>query len=139
MTLSLQGAAYMTLSEEKAGQHLRHFMQHHHGRSPHHAPLPGQQPVESTSKAPSTAPGLVASVGGQSTAASTGPDHSKSGGVGSGSSDGMHVHVLLRPRALQLLTGRSRFNYTHGICADHIMHERRVSVTFRYSPLRPLR
>lgn len=56
---------------------------------------------------------------------------------GGGGSD-MHNVVLLRPRALQLLTGRSRFNFTHGICSDHVIDDRRVSITFRYSPLKPV-
>lgn len=139
VTLSLQGAVYMTLSQESAGPHLRTFMQSHRGKSPPHPPLPGHHPEESTAQAPLTGSSLVAAAGDRSTAGSMGPQRSKHSGVSATSSCGMHVRVLLRPRALQLLTGRSRFEYTHGICADHVMDERRVSITFRYSPLRPVR
>lgn len=139
MTLSLQGSVYMTLSQEHAGQHLRHYMQSHQGNSLpdlHHT-QPCQY-LEDSTHGTFSAHTLASPVGGYSgTHTSRGSVASKPGG--GGAIIGMHARVLLRPRALQLLTGRSRFNFTHGICTDHILDERRVSITFRYSPLRPVR
>jgi alkylated DNA repair dioxygenase AlkB len=45
------------------------------------------------------------------------------------------VKVLLNPRCLQLLTGLSRYNYTHSIDHDDLLSDRRISVTMRQSPL----
>jgi alkylated DNA repair dioxygenase AlkB len=42
--------------------------------------------------------------------------------------------VLLPRRTLQVLTGRARYDYSHGIRNQDILSERRVSVTMRESP-----
>ncbi|CAM6129207.1 unnamed protein product [Calypogeia fissa] len=41
--------------------------------------------------------------------------------------------VKLAPRSLQILTGESRYSYTHGIQRNDILDPRRVSMTFRQS------
>ena len=43
--------------------------------------------------------------------------------------------VLLKQGTLQLLTGRSRYDYSHGIRNEDFLHETRVSITLRESPL----
>jgi alkylated DNA repair dioxygenase AlkB len=43
--------------------------------------------------------------------------------------------VLLKRRTLQLLTGRSRYDYSHGICNHDFLNDTRVSITMRESPL----
>lgn len=45
------------------------------------------------------------------------------------------VHVLLKRRCLQVLTGPARYQYTHGITNEHLHDERRVSLTLRESPI----
>jgi alkylated DNA repair dioxygenase AlkB len=45
------------------------------------------------------------------------------------------VHVLLKRRCLQVLTGPARYQYTHSISNEHLYDERRVSLTLRESPL----
>jgi alkylated DNA repair dioxygenase AlkB len=41
------------------------------------------------------------------------------------------VRVLLKRRTLQILTGKARYEWTHGIEASDILCDRRVSVTMR--------
>ena len=48
------------------------------------------------------------------------------------------VKVLLEPGSLQILTGKARYNYTHGIEKIDLLSERRVSITMRESPLTSL-
>lgn len=43
--------------------------------------------------------------------------------------------VWLPRRCLQILTGPSRYNFTHGIANADLMSDRRVSITLRESPL----
>eukprot|EP00978_Attheya_sp_CCMP212_P021556 scaffold63082_cov54-Attheya_sp.AAC.1 len=43
--------------------------------------------------------------------------------------------VLLKRRTLQVLTGRARYDYSHGILNCDFLSDRRVSVTMRESPL----
>ena len=43
--------------------------------------------------------------------------------------------VLLRPKTLLILTGKSRYDYSHGIYHEDLLSTRRVSVTMRESPL----
>jgi alkylated DNA repair protein alkB family protein 4 len=43
--------------------------------------------------------------------------------------------VLLKRRTLQVLTGKARYDYAHGIEHNDLLSERRVSVTMRESPL----
>jgi alkylated DNA repair dioxygenase AlkB len=45
------------------------------------------------------------------------------------------VRVLLKRRCLQILTGPARYQYTHGIHHNDLLHERRVSLTMRESPI----
>eukprot|EP00877_Chromochloris_zofingiensis_P008862 jgi/Chrzof1/4229/Cz14g04030.t1 len=53
-----------------------------------------------------------------------------------GNAGGQHqIRVLLPARSLQVLTKDARYRYTHGIAMDDVLDERRVSVTFRQSPL----
>lgn len=47
----------------------------------------------------------------------------------------VQIRVLLPARSLQVLTKDARYRYTHGIAMDDVLDERRVSVTFRQSPL----
>jgi alkylated DNA repair dioxygenase AlkB len=44
--------------------------------------------------------------------------------------------VLLRGRTLQVLTGKARYDYSHGIRNEDLLSDRRVSVTMRESPLK---
>jgi alkylated DNA repair dioxygenase AlkB len=39
--------------------------------------------------------------------------------------------VLLKPRCLQILTGKARYEYSHGIQNNDLLSDRRVSVTMR--------
>ena len=43
--------------------------------------------------------------------------------------------VLLTRRTLQVLTGKARYDYSHGICNTDLLSDRRVSITMRESPL----
>ena len=43
--------------------------------------------------------------------------------------------ILLKRRMLQVLTGRARYDYSHGIKNEDLLSERRISVTMRESPL----
>jgi alkylated DNA repair dioxygenase AlkB len=43
--------------------------------------------------------------------------------------------VLLKPRCLQVLTGKARYDFSHGIDNSDLLSDRRVSVTMRESPL----
>jgi alkylated DNA repair dioxygenase AlkB len=43
--------------------------------------------------------------------------------------------VLLKARTLQVLTGRARYDYSHGIRNEDLLSDRRVSITMRESPL----
>jgi len=45
------------------------------------------------------------------------------------------VKVLLKRRCLQVMTGKARYEYTHGITNQDLLSERRVSITMRDSPL----
>lgn len=45
------------------------------------------------------------------------------------------VKVLLKRRTLQILTGKARYDYSHGIECDDILSARRISLTMRESPL----
>ena len=45
------------------------------------------------------------------------------------------VRVLLPPRSLQVLSKESRYQYTHAIDLADVLDPRRVSITFRHSPL----
>ena len=43
--------------------------------------------------------------------------------------------VLLKRRCLQVLTGKARYDYSHGIRNVDLFSDRRVSLTMRESPL----
>jgi hypothetical protein len=43
--------------------------------------------------------------------------------------------VLLKRRCLQILTGKARYDFSHGIANEDLLSDRRVSVTMRESPL----
>ncbi len=43
--------------------------------------------------------------------------------------------VLLKRRTLQILTGKARYDFSHGIAHEDLLSDRRVSVTMRESPL----
>lgn len=43
--------------------------------------------------------------------------------------------VLLKRRCLQLLTGKARYEFSHGIANSDLLTDRRVSITMRESPL----
>lgn len=43
--------------------------------------------------------------------------------------------VLLKRRCLQVLTGKARYDFSHGIAHEDLLSPRRVSVTMRESPL----
>ena len=43
--------------------------------------------------------------------------------------------VFLKRGTLQVLTGRSRYDYSHGILNSDLLSQRRISVTMRESPL----
>lgn len=43
--------------------------------------------------------------------------------------------VLLKRRTLQILTGKARYDFSHGIAHKDLLSDRRVSVTMRESPL----
>lgn len=45
------------------------------------------------------------------------------------------TRVLLKRRCLQIMTGPTRYQYTHGIDHNDLMNERRVSLTIRESPI----
>lgn len=46
------------------------------------------------------------------------------------------VHkVLLKPRCLQILTGKARYDFSHAIDNSDLLSDRRVSLTMRESPL----
>lgn len=47
------------------------------------------------------------------------------------------VRVRLPPRCLQVLTGKARYDFSHGIDALDILDDRRVSLTFRETVVRP--
>ena len=55
-----------------------------------------------------------------------------------------HLHkkdstrVLLKQRTLQVLRGKSRYNYSHGIRKDDVLSEQRISITMHESPLTAL-
>jgi alkylated DNA repair dioxygenase AlkB len=42
--------------------------------------------------------------------------------------------VLLRPRTLQVLTGKARYDFSHGIANNDLLSDRRVSLTIRETP-----
>lgn len=43
--------------------------------------------------------------------------------------------VLLERRTLQVLTGKARYEYSHGIACTDLLSDRRISVTMRESPI----
>ena len=43
--------------------------------------------------------------------------------------------VLLKRRCLQIITGKSRYDFTHGITNSDLLSDRRISITMRESPL----
>ena len=45
------------------------------------------------------------------------------------------VRISLPRRCLQVLTRDARYSYTHEIRAEDLLDPRRVSITFRHSPL----
>ena len=45
------------------------------------------------------------------------------------------VDVLLKRRTLQIQSGSARYDYSHGILNSNLLNNRRVSITFRESPL----
>ena len=45
------------------------------------------------------------------------------------------VPVLLEQRTLQVLTGKARYCYSHGIANNDLLSDRRVSITMRESPM----
>ncbi|KAG2484637.1 hypothetical protein HYH03_016590 [Edaphochlamys debaryana] len=47
------------------------------------------------------------------------------------------ARVLLPPRSLQVLSRSARWNYSHGIAVRDLRAERRISITFRHSALKP--
>ncbi|KAL0018726.1 hypothetical protein WJX79_005021 [Trebouxia sp. C0005] len=52
------------------------------------------------------------------------------------SKKGHSVDIELPPRTLQIITKDARYMYTHGIGRDALLAPRRVSITFRQSPLK---
>ncbi|KAL0047088.1 hypothetical protein WJX82_006265 [Trebouxia sp. C0006] len=52
------------------------------------------------------------------------------------SKKGHSVEIELPPRTLQIITKDARYMYTHGIHRDALLAPRRVSITFRQSPLK---
>ena len=48
---------------------------------------------------------------------------------------GEEKRVFLRRRTLQVLTGKARYEYAHGISNDDLLSDRRLSITMRQSPL----
>lgn len=52
-----------------------------------------------------------------------------------GGRDGVVQKVLLKRRTLQVLTGKARYDYSHGICNEDILSDRRISITIRESPI----
>lgn len=55
------------------------------------------------------------------------------GGVEGG--DGAVERVLLKRRTLQVLTGKARYDYSHGIGNEDLLSDRRISITIRESPI----
>jgi len=45
------------------------------------------------------------------------------------------MRVLLKPRCLQILTGKARYDFSHAIDHRDLLSDRRISVTLRESPL----
>ena len=45
------------------------------------------------------------------------------------------VHTLRRRCVKQVLTGKARYSFTHAIAKADLEEERRVSITFRQSPV----
>jgi hypothetical protein len=43
--------------------------------------------------------------------------------------------VLLKRRCLQIITGKSRYDFTHGITNSDLLSDQRISITMRESPL----
>jgi alkylated DNA repair dioxygenase AlkB len=43
--------------------------------------------------------------------------------------------ILLKRRCLQVLTGKARYDFSHGISLQDLLEDRRVSITLRESPL----
>eukprot|EP00892_Ulva_mutabilis_P000853 jgi/Ulvmu1/10769/UM069_0003.1 len=109
VTLSLCGGACMTLSPEPAGRALRVHMQAHSGTA--------------SASAQSSAAVHVLPSGRQGDSACK--------------RDSDHHRVQLPARCLQVLSGPARYSYSHGIAAEDIFAARRVSITFRQSPLKP--
>jgi alkylated DNA repair protein alkB family protein 4 len=54
-------------------------------------------------------------------------------GNGNGGNTNAPVEVVLPRRSLQLVTKAARYSYTHEIKAQHILNEKRISVTWRQS------
>lgn len=52
------------------------------------------------------------------------------------SKKGYTIAIELPPRTLQIITKDARYMYTHGISRDKLLAPRRVSITFRQSPLK---
>lgn len=55
--------------------------------------------------------------------------------IGCNTKDRGQTKVLLKPRTLQILVCKARYNYSHGIKKGGVLSERRVSITMRESPL----
>ena len=47
------------------------------------------------------------------------------------------IGVISGADIVQVLSGPARYSYTHGITVEDLLAPRRVSITFRQSPLRP--
>lgn len=45
------------------------------------------------------------------------------------------VRILLPPRCVQVLSKDSRYSYTHAIAKEDVLDPRRISITFRQSPI----
>jgi hypothetical protein len=109
--LSLEGDCYMTYQNEKYKDHDQKQLEEH----------PYKQ--ESMEKNQETKSPEILIVPGR-----------KSEGVPFVQIPSFH-NVLLKRRTLQLLTGRARYDYSHGIRNEHFIDETRVSITMRESPI----
>lgn len=61
--------------------------------------------------------------------------HEQRGGGQRGDSWPMERRVMLKRRTLQVITGRARYDYSHGIENQDLLSDRRLSITMRESPL----
>ncbi|GIL76915.1 hypothetical protein Vretifemale_6463 [Volvox reticuliferus] len=109
VNLSLAGSAVMTFAKDKGRDGVRAGAIYYSG--PSRAPDAGER-VESQLQQRSRSPQRQQHTVGE-------------------------IQVRLAPRSLQILSRAARYNYTHAIAPSDLLDERRVSITFRRSELRP--